>query len=238
MNVHVLQHVPFEGLGSIAPWLARRNARVTSTRFFEPADLPPLDDIDFVIVLGGPMSANDEADLEWMREEKHFIANALAGERAVLGICLGAQLVASVAGSRVYRNVEKEIGWFPIFGETPTPGCFALPPRAQVFHWHGETFDLPHGAVHLAHSAACRNQAFQLGRRTLALQFHLETTRESAEALVRHCASELVPARYIQTSAQLRVAAERQYAEVDTLMSEALDYLVGDIAGSETRTAS
>lgn len=230
MHVHVLQHVPFEGLGSMESWLSQKSAHVTYTRFFEPALLPALADIDFVIVMGGPMSVNDEKQLPWLREEKRFIAEAMACGKAVLGICLGAQLIANAQGARVVPSPEKEIGWFPVYAESSAPGIFVFPASTEVFHWHGETFDLPVGAVHLAHSAACRNQAFQIGVRVIGLQFHLETTPQSAEAIIGNCANELFPPqRYIQSEATLRARPAADYAEINTLMVCILDYLVRQI---------
>ncbi len=228
MHVHVLQHVPFEGLGSIKAWLLHRGVRVTCTRFFESTHLPALADIDFIIALGGPMSVNDEAQLPWLREEKHFIADAIASNKSVLGICLGAQLIASALGARVYLGAEKEIGWFPVFAEPAVPGTFVFPVIAEAFHWHGEMFDLPTGAVHLASSAACKNQAFQIGARVIGLQFHLETTPESVEALISNCANELLPQRYIQTKPVLRGVPVSNYAGINALMINTLEYLVRD----------
>ena len=226
MRVHVLQHVPFEGLGSIADWLLLRGARITYTRFFESTQLPALADVDFVIALGGPMSVNDEAELPWLRAEKRFVADAIASNKAVLGICLGAQLIASALGARVYPGPEKEIGWFPVFAAPDVSDAFIFPPSVDVFHWHGETFDLPPGAVRLASSAVCQNQAFQVGRRAVGLQFHLETTPASADAIISNCANELRPARYIQTEAELRGVPAASYAGINALMAKLLEYLV------------
>jgi GMP synthase-like glutamine amidotransferase len=196
---HCFQHVPFEGLGSIGPWLYTNGYTVTTTRFFAGEPLPRLDDVDLLIVMGGPMSVNDERDLSWLVDEKRFVREAVGAGKPVLGICLGAQLIASAMGARVYPNRVKEIGWLSVFGvPSDSPSVFRFPPVADVFHWHGETFDLPPGAVRLARSEHCENQAFQLGRRTLGLQFHLETTRDSACALVEHCRSELVPSATVQ----------------------------------------
>jgi GMP synthase-like glutamine amidotransferase len=238
MRVHVLQHVPFEGLGSIEVWLSQRGARVTSTRFFDGAPLPALTGLDLIIALGGPMSVNAEEEHPWLREEKRFLADAVASNLSVLGICLGAQLIAGALGSRVYPNAEREIGWFSVFAEPAAPGVFAFPTRTKVFHWHGETFDLPRGAVHLARSAACCNQAFQMGRRVMGLQFHLETTPASADSIIRHCGAELVPQRYVQTEAALRGVPAAKYAEINALMIRVLDYLtlrgtVGDGASHD-----
>ena len=230
MRVHVLQHVPFEGLGSINEWLSCRRTRVTYTRFFENARLPALADIDLVIILGGPMSVNDEGPLPWLCHEKEFVAQAIAGNKAVLGICLGAQLIASALGAGVYPGPEKEIGWFPVFGQPAAPGTFVFPEVTEVFHWHGETFDLPAGACLLASSDACCNQAFQVGGRVIGLQFHLETTPESAEAIISNCSSELVPhQRFIQQASTLRAMPTNKYAGINNLMTRLLDYLTREV---------
>lgn len=225
MRVHVLQHVPFETLGSIEGWLHQNGASITYTRFFASDPLPPLAEVDFVIALGGPMSVNDEDALPWLRAEKRFIAEGIGAQKAVLGICLGSQLIASALGSRVYSATHKEIGWFPIHAQPSVPNTFAFPREVEVFHWHGETFDLPPKAIHLARSAACRHQAFQLGDRVLGLQFHLETTPEGAGAILSHCRHELVPQPFIQSEAQLRAATPDAYQKINRLMARVLDYL-------------
>lgn len=226
MRAHILQHVPFEGIGSIEHWLNGRGASVGWTRFFESTELPALETLDLIIALGGPMSVNDEADLPWLRTEKRFIAAAIEARKAVLGICLGAQLIASALGAPVYPNTEKEIGWFPIAAEPHRPGCFRFPDTVQVFHWHGETFALPAGATRLASSAVCSNQAFQIGTRVLGLQFHLETTPESADAIISNCNHDLVPERFIQTESALRATPPSAYREINFLMNDVLEYLV------------
>lgn len=229
MHVHVLQHVPFEGLGSIEEWLLQRNMTISYTRLFESDSFPPLANIDLIIALGGPMSVNDEEELPWLRTEKRFIAGAIANNKAVLGICLGSQLIANALGAQVYPAMEKEIGWFPVYAEPAMLDALAFPTSADVFHWHGETFDLPPGAIHLASSAACHNQAFQFGTRVIGLQFHLETTPESADSIIRHCGKELVPQRYIQSEATLRNVSAGNYVEINALMAAILEYLVCDI---------
>ncbi len=226
MHVHVLQHVAFEGLGSIEAVLLNRGARITYTRFFEHANLPVLAEIDFVIALGGPMSVNDEDQFPWLREEKRFIAEAVASNKAVLGICLGAQLIARALGAEVYPGPEKEIGWFPVFAEPAVANTFAFPESTDVFHWHGETFDLPLGAVRLASSAVCQNQAFQFGTRVIGLQFHLETTPASADGIISNCADELLLQQaYVQTEQVLRAVPSANYEVINKLMIKVLDYL-------------
>jgi GMP synthase-like glutamine amidotransferase len=171
---------------------------VSYTRFFDDPALPQLNGLDLVIAMGGPMSVNDESTLPWLLSEKRFIRSAVERGIPVLGVCLGAQLVASALGARVYRNAQKEIGWFSIEGTPSTPNTFRFPEKCIAFHWHGETFSLPPGAVRLAKSVACENQAFQIAH-VIGLQFHLETTPESARALLDHCGDELVPGPYVQT---------------------------------------
>ena len=226
MKVHVLQHVPFEGIGSMERWLVKRGASVQHTRFFESAELPDPSQCDLVIAMGGPMSVNDEQEHPWLVPEKAFIRQAIRLGLPVVGICLGAQLIASALGARVYPGRHREIGWFPL--ETADTGgdVFRLPSGVPVFHWHGETFDLPSGAVHLAKSEACENQAFQIGRNVVGLQFHLETTPESAALILEHCGDELVPGDYVQTEAKIREASEAACAEINRVMDELLSYVV------------
>ncbi len=225
MNVHILQHVPFEDIGSMADWLAGRRARLTRTRFFTDPILPPTEGLDLVIAMGGPMSVNDEDRFPWLADEKRFLAEAIERKVAVVGICLGAQLIANALGARVYPGSDKEIGWFPVRGEATGPDRFPFPSGCEVFHWHGETFDLPPDAKLLASSAACRNQAFQLGRNVIGLQFHLETTPESLDAIIVNSRDELVPGPYVQGEAAMRHAAVEHFPRVNRLMAEILDYI-------------
>ena len=225
MNVQVLQHVPFEGLGSIETWLAQRSAVVHHTRFYQSAVLPDPRAVDLVIAMGGPMSVNDEREHPWLKPEKSFIREAVERGRAVLGVCLGAQMIASALGARVFPNAHKEIGWLSVQAASQDGDAFRFPPQATVFHWHGETFDLLPGAVHLARSAGCENQAFQIGRNVIGLQFHLETTPESADQIIRHCRGELVAGDYIQTEQALRAAPDDAYRGINRLMNDVLAYI-------------
>lgn len=143
-----------------------------------------------------------------------------------MGVCLGAQIIANAMGAVVYPSPQKEIGWFPIRAAASIDrSVFKLPSSQTVFHWHAETFDLPPGAVRLAGSAACVNQAFQLGKRVIGLQFHLETTPESAREMVSHCRDELVPSQYVQTEAQILSASSDRYGSIHALMTRILTFL-------------
>jgi GMP synthase-like glutamine amidotransferase len=229
MKVQVLQHVPFEGLGSIETWLTARGASVQYARFYQSAVLPDLRSVDFVIAMGGPMSVNDEHAYPWLKHEKTFIREAVSRGLPVLGVCLGAQLIASALGARVFANDHKEIGWFPIQAVTTDSDAFRFPPRATVFHWHGETFDLPPGAVHLARSTGCENQAFQIGKNVIGLQFHLEATPETVDQIIQHCRRDLVDGEYVQTEPFLRAVPDAAYLAVNTLMADVLSHLTSPV---------
>lgn len=228
MRTHYLQHVPFEGIGSIEPWLKVNGYETTKTKLFEAAEFPSLRDIDLLVIMGGPMSVNDEDKYPWLIREKKFIYEAIKSDKAVLGICLGAQLIASAMGARVYQNPVKEIGWFPVYGiPVNDKSVFRFPESLKVFHWHGETFDLPAGAAHLVTSAACKNQGFQLGKKVIALQFHLETTPESAREIVYNCREELIPSAYIQAEDKILSAGAETYKLINHFMDNILSFLSG-----------
>lgn len=229
MKVHVLQHVPFEGIGSMASWLSARDASITHSRFYESADLPDQAGLDLVIVMGGPMSVNDEAVFPWLVEEKQFLRDAVQRGLPIIGICLGAQLIASALGARVYPNSAREIGWFEIEATPSASDVFRFPHRTSVFHWHGETFDLPAGATRLAKSAACANQAFQIGKRVIGLQFHLEMTPECIDSIIKNCRNELVEEAYVQTEAAIRAASNVECAKNNRLMDDLLSYVMRQV---------
>lgn len=226
MRLHAFQHVPFEGLGSIQTWVDRNESEISFTRLFQNDPLPSLSAVSHLIVLGGPMGVHDHRAFPWLEEEKGFIREFIHAGKSVLGICLGAQLVADALGAHVYPNRFAEIGWFPIHKSkdalSDDTAAF-LPPSLEVFHWHGDTFDLPDGARCLAHSEACRHQGFYLGDRIIGLQFHLETTPDSMEALLAHCGDELVDSPYIQTAKSMRSVTERfipNQGVMDALLSQ------------------
>ncbi|MDZ7268323.1 MAG: type 1 glutamine amidotransferase [candidate division KSB1 bacterium] len=226
MRAHYLQHVPFEGPGRIVPWLEAHGHETTTTRLFESCQLPDPQEVDFLIVMGGPMSANDTDTVPWLAEEKAFIRACIQQGRRVLGICLGAQLIASVLGARVYRNPVKEIGWFPVQGVSAGNGeVFRFPAVFPAFHWHGETFDLPPGAIRIARSEACENQAFQFGRAVMGLQFHLEMTAAAVGEMVAHGQAELRPAKFVQPASAILGASSEQYRAMNELMAAVLSFL-------------
>ncbi len=225
MRVYVLQHVPFEELGNIQPWLVQHNAEIHYCRLYANDPLPDVNETDLLIVLGGPMSVNDESHYPWLVAEKAFLAQAIAAEKPIVGICLGAQLIASCQGARIYSNYAKEIGWFDITAVAASGDVLPLPATMHVFHWHGETFELPANAVLLASSVACNNQIFQLGQRVIGLQCHLETTADNARSMVLHCADELTGGSFIQDADTILAASAAQYQQLSQLMTQVLEYV-------------
>jgi len=227
MRIVCLQHVPFEGPCALGAWAAARGATLLPVRLFANEPLPAPDRFDLLVVLGGPMGVNDTASFDWLAPERDFIRHAIQSGRRVLGICLGAQLIAAALGAKVYPNREREIGWFPV-QRTPEgaahPLFQPLPDTFTALHWHGETFDLPADATWLARSEGCAHQAFAVNDRVLALQFHLESTVESVEALVRNCPGDLAPGRFVQDAGAM-LAAHEHFAASNGLMTGLLDRL-------------
>ncbi len=222
MKLHYLQHVPFEGLGHIAEWARFRKIEVSGTKLFAEEAPPSPDKLDWLVVMGGPMGIYDHEQHPWLVEEKTFIKECIDSGKTVVGICLGAQLIADVLGARVYPGEHKEIGWFPVRRADGAPQWF--PEEILAFHWHGDTFDLPLGAVRLAYSDACHNQGFLCKDRVVGLQFHLESTHQSIEDLIENCSDELVEAPYIQSALRIR-SSYSEINPINVVLSELLDQL-------------
>lgn len=201
MRIHVFQHVAFEDPGTIRLWAEAKGHALSATRLDADESPPPPDAYDLLVVLGGPMNIHEEEAHPWLAAEKAAVRAAVDAGKGVLGICLGAQLLSHILGGEVTQNEHVEIGWQPV---TLTPQGAAhplfagFPETFTAFHWHGDTFSIPAGAIHAASSPGCANQAFVLGDRVAGLQFHLETAPANLVSLVKHCASEIVPGPYVQ----------------------------------------
>lgn len=227
MHAHYLQHADFERLGSIRFWLESHDYRISSTRLHRGESLPNLGDVDLLIIMGGVMSVNDEQEHPWLVAEKAFIRRAIDQGIAILGVCLGAQLIANVMGGKVKPNAVREIGWFALRAvRHGRADVFSFPEQINVLHWHGETFDLPTDAVHLASSHACDNQAFQWGDRVIGLQCHLESTATQVKAFVAASSeAELQAQEWVQPPERLLAIPEEELAQATVLMGEVLSYL-------------
>ncbi len=226
MRLHYLQHVPFEGLGNIEPWARGLGWEVTATRLYRSEKPPSTDEFDWLIVMGGPMNIYEEKEYPWLSAEKKFIARAIESNKIVVGVCLGAQLIAEVTGGRVFRNRYKEIGWFPvrILPSAPSSSPFkGFPDEFMAFHWHGDTFSIGRDSIMLAESEACSAQAFSCNNgRVLGLQFHLETSPENARTLIQNCGGELVDGQYIQ-GPQAILGRQDHFGEINRNMVLMLD---------------
>jgi GMP synthase-like glutamine amidotransferase len=227
MHIHCLQHVPFEGPGCIARWAGAKGHELQITDLYRGAALPQVNEISFLVVLGGPMNVDDEHIHTFLKAEKAFIRVCIDAGKTVLGICLGAQLIARAMGRPVFPNGEKEIGWLPVVRSKNTTHEIAqlFPGSLTCFHWHGDTFELPEHAVLLASSEGCAHQAYLLNDKVLGLQFHPEATAELVENMLAHESGELVAGkRYVQTAGEIREGLSHA-AKANELMYALLDYL-------------
>jgi GMP synthase-like glutamine amidotransferase len=205
-RIHCFLHVPWEPPARIGDWAGEHHYPLGVTRVYENEPPPKPDDYDWLVVMGGPMGVADEKQMPWLTTEMGAIEAAIGAGRTVVGICLGAQLIAHVLGARVYPNRVKEIGWFDV---SLTEAALRhdlteeLPESFTPFHWHGDTFDLPADAVHLARSDACANQMYAVGSNIVGIQFHLEMTRDVISALAEHNAADVVESPTIQRREEL-----------------------------------
>jgi GMP synthase-like glutamine amidotransferase len=187
--IHALYHAQTETLGLIKSCIDKRGLNLTEHHVYERGQLPPFSPaIQALIIMGGPMNVDETYLYPFLDTELELIKQATLAGRPVLGICLGAQLIAKALGSRVYPNSVREVGWHPIelLPVAHKDRLFSEAPQTfDVLHWHGDTFDLPPGAVHLARSNRCVHQAFRWGSLTWGLQFHLEVTPKMIETWVQ-----------------------------------------------------
>jgi len=220
-------HVPFEGPGIITRWIGQKGFPLHYTRFYNGDELPDPMDVDMLIIMGGPMNVFDFHMNSWMEDEIGWVGEFIETGKPVLGICLGAQVIAAALGEEVLPGPHKEIGWhnlqflsslgdYKIFTDLPGP--------RKVLHWHGDTFNIPEEATRIASSQAFPNQGFILGNNVVALQFHLEATPESIKELVENCRDELVEGPYIQTEKEI-LSGEGHFESNHQLLFKFLDYL-------------
>jgi len=177
-KILVCQHVPYELLGTLNPLFKKEGFRIKYVNFGRhPNAEPTLDDYDGLILLGGPMNVDEVEKHPHLAHEVKLVKDAIKKDIPVLGICLGAQLIAQALGASVKPNSEKEIGWydFSLTEDGKNDPIFKhFNNNEEIFQWHGYTFDIPDGAKHLASSSTCTNQAFSYGDKVYAMQFHLE----------------------------------------------------------------
>ncbi len=224
MQVIFVQHVPFETPGRLPEVFSSLGAELSVIRLYEyvPEELPQG---DILVIMGGPMNIYEEDLYPWLSWEKRLIAHYLENDKFVFGFCLGAQLIADVLGSRIFALPGREIGWFPVIKTNDRILKF-LPDIATVFHWHGETFDLPEGALPLFRSDFTENQVFIYNNKVLALQFHLEMTAAGIEDITRYCADELDNSPFVMAPEKIQEGYELYGRNNFRILKNLISYIV------------
>jgi GMP synthase (glutamine-hydrolysing) len=180
MKALVLQHLACETPGVFEDVLRERGFEIHRVELDEGEALPDWKEFDAIVAMGGPMSVNDEHELPWLKDEKRLIRDAVEAGKPYWGVCLGVQLLASSLGARVYTGPKPEVGLFPVTlteAAMTDPVFAGMPPEFLTLQWHGDTYELPEGAVRLASSHAYPNQSFRW-RNAYGVQFHLESSAE------------------------------------------------------------
>jgi GMP synthase (glutamine-hydrolysing) len=224
----VLQHIRCEPPGIFSDVLTDRGIAIETIELDEAGELPDWREADLVLAMGGPMSVHDEAEHPWLAGEKRWIAAAVQAGVPYLGVCLGAQLLAASLGAPVYTGGIPEVGVLPIAvaaAARDDPVLGPLGDRFPALQWHGDTFGIPAGAVHLAGSAAYPNQAFRFGRAAYAVQFHVEVTdrmlgewgqvpayRESAQAVLGASGFEMLAGEFAAARASMARSASLMFS--------------------------
>ncbi|SJN44444.1 type 1 glutamine amidotransferase [Psychrobacter sp. JB385] len=242
LRIHALYHVDFEELSFIKQWADNKGHRITVTRFYENDPLPAQDSFDWLIIMGGPMSIHDENDFEWLADEKAFIQQSINDGKTVIGVCLGAQLIADSLGAKVAPSGIKEVGWLPIQlteQGLAHPLLAGLPKNEfTVFHWHGDGFECPKGATPIATSHTWANQGFiyqtpkhkELDTWVLGWQCHFEVTNQSMVDMVSHGQTYIQEAMSdhpdsVQAADEILALGETYIADNNAWLSTMLDNL-------------
>lgn len=224
MQVCTLIHESFEGLGAIHNWLQKKNYHVRETHSYRGDALPQVQDFDGLIVMGGPQDLKDLKKYPYLQDEIRLIKQAIQQDKLVLGVCLGAQLIAESLGAKTEASPEKEIGVFPLQLTQQgyaDPVMRHFPDSFPATHWHNDMPGLPAGAAVLAASRGCPRQIICFKPRVYGLQCHFELTREDISKMVNHSSGDLTPGRYIQTKAEL---LNQDYSAINQLMFQFLDH--------------
>jgi len=196
MKIQVLQNIAFEGPGHIEKIAEEKGHEFNIVNLYDGEQPLPATDYDMMVILGGPMRIYEESEYPWLGIEKKAIEYAIQSDKIILGICLGAQLIADVLGAEVYKNEFREIGWYPVTRTVDSPLKF-FPQKLNVFHWHSETFDIPGNATRIFSSEATENQSFLYEDKVLAMQFHLEVTEEMVEDFIFFYKEDLEPGKFV-----------------------------------------
>ena len=205
-KIVTLLHAEFEQPGYISQWAGQNDFEIESFYCWKNPVYPDPKEVDRLLIMGGPMSVYEALKYPWMLDEIRFIRSVIDAGKKVLGICLGSQMISAALEAKVYPNPSREIGWFEIKWDKAAyehPLTYGVSSHSKVFHYHGDTFDLPENAVLLASSSGCQHQAYALGNNVLALQFHMEVTHELLEDMLDH-EDELIPEKFVQSKKRIQ----------------------------------
>ncbi len=231
MRILLLQHDPLDGPGALLEWAESRGHSVACCLICQGEPLPPLASFELLVSLGGPMGAYEEEKHPWLATEKEYLRQALAAGKKILGLCLGCQLLADALGGKAFRHTCKEFGWQPIEPLPEGDSWFGTGGTFYAFQWHGDTYTLPPGAVHLARNAAAEQQAFVLegarGGLVMGLQFHLEWTEQMAREALAEPGVAPPPSPFVQTPEEIlsdlslfETAKQRFFALLDRFSNQ------------------
>lgn len=224
MKIHVIKHAAFENLGTIRAWAEEHQHTLTQTHTYRDEILPPVDSFDFLILMGGPQSPRETEASPYLLDEIALIKKAVDKNKSILGICLGAQLIGEALGAKTEKSPHKEIGFHPVtlLEKAETDPIFSkFSSEFDVMHWHNDMPGLPKDAVLLAKSEGCPRQAFRVGDRIYGLQFHMESTYSLIEGMIKHCARDFAPGKYIRSPEEILNA---DFISLSEKMKLALDY--------------
>ncbi|MGG1658441.1 type 1 glutamine amidotransferase [Brevibacillus sp. NRS-1366] len=212
MRVHILQHMDWGGPGVVSEWMREKGHTWTMTNVHKNEEFPEIDEFDLLVILGGVMGVYEEEENPWLIGEKQWIRNVIDNKKRVLGICLGAQLIASSMGANVKKHVHSEIGWWPVqFAKIAQehPFLHGIQDNYTFFEFHYDTFDIPESGVQLGKSVACKNQAFAIGDRVVGLQFHPEFNEEIVQGIETKLGPKIEPGPFVKPVPEMMSSPER-----------------------------